>query len=253
MEASFATFEGFLKRDRALVLGALAALVALSWAVLALMALDMDEGAAAEIVSSWTPGYFAATFFMWVVMMAGMMLPSAAPAILLFAALRRHGGGDPAVPTASFAAGYVLAWSAFSVLATAMQWALSTTALLSAAGTSDSAPLAGALFVLAGVYQLSPLKDACLGQCRSPAAFLVRRRREGATGALRMGFEHGLYCIGCCWALMLLLFAFGVMNLLWVAAITAFVLLEKLLPSGRKAAPAAAFVLLVLGVWLLNI
>jgi predicted metal-binding membrane protein len=230
-----------LNRDRLVVLAALAAVVALAWAylayiVLAQPAMDMDAIAMAAMPAPvWDAGYFAATLAMWMVMMVGMMLPSAAPTVLLFDALQGH--GDPARrrhhrAAALFAAGYVLAWVAFSILATTAQWGLSTAALLSAMMTGRSPVFAGLLLVLAGAYQFTPLKTACLSQCRSPAEFLVRNRRPGSLGPLLIGLQHGVQCIGCCWALMALLFVFGVMNLLWVAALAIFVFVEKLTPAG---------------------
>jgi len=167
-------------------------------------------------------------------MMLGMMLPSAAPMILTFETLqRRKRERDEAyVPTAIFVAGYLLVWGAFSLAATVAQWWLQQAALLSPMLALET-PLLGALiFVLAGLYQWTPLKYACLRQCRSPFGFLLSQWRDGWRGALRMGVRHGLYCLGCCWVLMLLLFTFGVMNLVWVAAVAAFVCAEKLLPGG---------------------
>jgi predicted metal-binding membrane protein len=226
-----------LGRDRLVILAALAAVVALAWAylayiVLAQPAMDMDAvamGAMSPIV--WDGGYFAATLAMWMVMMVGMMLPSAAPTLLLFDALQVHGDTPRHRATALFAAGYVLAWSAFSILATTAQWALSAEKLLSAAMIGQPV-FAGVLLMLAGAYQFTPLKTACLRQCRSPAEFLARHYRPGPLRPLSMGLQHGVYCIGCCWALMALLFAFGVMNLLWVAVLAVFVLVEKLTPAG---------------------
>jgi predicted metal-binding membrane protein len=230
-----------LNRDRWVVLAALAAVVALAWAylayiVLAQPAMDMDAIAMAAMPPPvWDARYFAATLAMWMVMMVGMMLPSAAPTVLLFDALRMQ--GDPARrrdhrATALFAGGYVLAWGAFSVIATTVQWGLSAATLLSAMMTDKSPVFAGLLLMLAGAYQFTSLKTACLSQCRSPAEFLVRHRRPGPLGPLLMGLQHGVQCIGCCWALMALLFACGVMNLLWVAALAILVFVEKLAPAG---------------------
>lgn len=227
------------RRTRALLAG-IAALVAIAWADLAWMSADP---AMAVSPPSWSVAYAAAMLAMWAIMMAAMMLPSAAPTILLFAALRRHGSGRAARDTALFVAGYVLAWSAFSVLATAAQWALAATSALDAAMAADGPRLVGAMFVVAGLYQLAPWKDRCLAHCRAPAAFLVERRRAGPWGAAAMGLEHGAYCVGCCAGLMALLFAFGVMNLSWVVALSAFVLAEKLLPRGRAFGRVAAGVL----------
>jgi predicted metal-binding membrane protein len=251
-----------LSRDRWVVLAALAAVVALAWAylayiVLAQPAMDMDAVAMAAMPPPvWEAGYFAATLAMWMVMMVGMMLPSAAPTVLLFDALRMQ--GDPARrrdhrATALFAAGYVVAWSAFSVLATTSQWALSATKLLSAMMTGKSPVFAGALLVIAGVYQFTPLKTACLSQCRSPGEFLVRHRRTGTLGPLLMGLQHGVQCIGCCWALMALLFAFGVMNLLWVAALAIFVFVEKLAPTGPLVGRVGGLLMVCAGLGLMAI
>ena len=227
-------------RDRLVVLASLAAVVALAWTylghiVLAQPDMHMDAAAMAAMPPPvWDARYFAATLAMWMVMMVGMMLPSAAPAVLLFDALQLQGdpGGRGRRATALFAAGYVLAWAAFSVLATTAQWALSEAMLLSATMTGKSNAFTGLLLVVAGAYQFTPLKSACLAQCRSPAAFLIRHRRPGPLGPVVMGFRHGVQCIGCCWALMALLFVFGVMNLLWVAVLAIFVLVEKLVPAG---------------------
>jgi len=229
MAATAATATHFDRRTVA-VLAAIAALTAIAWADLAWMAADPAMMAAP---AAWTPGYAAAMFAMWAVMMAAMMVPSAAPAILLFVAVRRHAGGPAARDTAFFVAGYVLAWSAFSAVATAAQWALAESSLLDAAMAADGPQLAGALVLAAGLYQVSALKEACLAHCRGPAHFLVEHRRGGAWGAVAMGIHHGAYCVGCCAPLMALLFAFGVMNLLWVVALSAFVMAEKLLPRGR--------------------
>lgn len=229
MATAAATHTHFDRRTVA-VLAAIVALTAIAWVDLAWMA---AEPAATAAPPTWTTGYAAAMLAMWAVMMAAMMVPSAAPTILLFAALRRHGGGSAARDTALFVAGYVVAWTAFSVAATAAQWALASTSLLNQAMASEGPRLAGGLFVVAGLYQFSSFKDACLGHCRSPERFLVEHRRGAAWGSAAMGLEHGAWCVGCCAPLMALLFAFGVMNLLWVLALSAFVIAEKLLPRGR--------------------
>jgi predicted metal-binding membrane protein len=195
----------------------------------------------------------AAMFLMWWVMMIGMMLPSAAPMTLTFATVnrRRRELGTPYVPTAAFVSGYLLAWGAFSVAATAAQWALEHAALMPPM-TRLSSPLVGGLvFVAAGLYQLTPLKHACLRRCRSPLAFVLERWQEGTAGALRMGAEHGAYCLGCCALLMALLFVGGVMNLLWAAAIGALVLVEKLLPAGEALARGAGVAAIAFGAWMI--
>lgn len=191
---------------------------------------------------------------MWWIMMIGMMLPSAAPMILTFATVnaRRRARAQPWVPTALFVAGYAVAWGGFSIVATLAQWALESVALVAPMTMSvTSARLGGALFVAAGVYQLTPLKHACLVTCRSPFDFVVNRWRDGALGALRMGLEHGLSCLGCCWILMALLFVFGAMNLLWVAVLALVVLAEKMLPFGEWTARIGGVLLMGGGLWFL--
>jgi len=179
----------------------------------------------------WTVSQFLMTFAMWWVMMVAMMLPSAAPMILL------HARAVPAAArpaTDSFTLGYLLVWGFFSLVATLAQWRLATAALLSSMAMATSSPsLAAALLIAAGVYQISPWKDACLRECRNPAIFLSRHYRPGWTGALRLGARHGAWCVGCCWMLMALLFVGGIMNLAWIAVLTLLVALEKLLPWGR--------------------
>ncbi|MGQ0655586.1 MAG: DUF2182 domain-containing protein [Betaproteobacteria bacterium] len=172
---------------------------------------------------------------MWVAMMAAMMLPATYPMVRAFVTInrRRRERQAPYVPTAWFVLGYLLAWSAFSVAAVAAQWALQHAGLLNAMGESASRTLSGALFLAAGLYQWTPLKDACLSRCRSPEAFVLTEWRDGHAGAVVMGLRHGLFCVGCCGVLMLLLFAVAVMDLVWVAALTALVMAEKLLPGGR--------------------
>jgi predicted metal-binding membrane protein len=191
---------------------------------------------------------------MWAVMMVAMMLPSAAPTILLFAGVsrRRRLQGRPAVPAAVFTLGYLLVWMLYAAAAATAQWELHRLALLSPAMASASPLLGGGLLVAAGVYQWMPLKGACLSHCRSPLGFFSTEWREGAWGALLMGMRHGSFCVGCCWLLMALLFVAGVMNLLWVAAIAGFVLLEKLLPGGARLGKAVGVLLILWGVWSLG-
>ena len=235
-------------RRTAAVFAGLAVLTALAWVDIAWMAADP---ASMANVGEWSWGYGLAMLAMWAVMMAAMMLPSAAPALLLFAALRRHAGRDAALAVALFAAGYVIAWIAFSMAATLAQWALASTALLSEAMASENALLCGALFTAAGLYQFSPLKQACLSECRAPTRFLGERHRKGMLGSLAMGIEHGAQCIGCCGALMALLFAFGVMNLAWVLALAAFVLAEKVFPAGLAVGRIGGAAMIVIGAFFL--
>ena len=226
-----------LKRDRIIVLCGLAALVALSWAYISYLARDMrnmDMEMAMPQTQAWGVADFALMFVMWAVMMVAMMTPSAAPMILTFAGAnrRRRERQSPYTPTAVFLSGYLVVWASFSVLATAAQWGLHAASLLSPMMASTSSILGGVLLLAAGIYQWTPLKYACLRHCRSPLGFILNEWREGTWGAFLMGLKHGGYCVGCCWFLMVLLFVAGVMNLLWVAAIAGFVLLEKVVPAG---------------------
>ncbi len=245
-----AALAGVLQRDRAVTIASLVAVTALAWAYLVALAGDM--GAMPE-VAPWMALDAALMFVMWAVMMVGMMLPSAAPMILLYAAVSRkqRGRGRVFAPTGGFAAGYLVAWTLFSLAATALQWALEQAALLSPMMVSASAWLGGGLLIAAGAYQWTPLKHACLENCRSPVAFLSRIWRKGTSGAVVMGVHHGAYCVGCCWVLMALLFVGGVMNLLWVAAIAAFVLVEKLTPYGHLVSRASGALLALAGVYVL--
>jgi predicted metal-binding membrane protein len=196
----------------------------------------MSEMAVAAMApATWTPGFAVLMVFMWWIMMMAMMLPSAAPMILLFAMINRkqREKGAPYVPTGIFAAGYVLVWGAFSVVAVAAQWGLEQSGLLSSMMASTSVMLGAGLLVVAGIYQLTPLKHACLRHCRSPIFFISHHWRPGDLGALRMGIEHGAFCTGCGWFLMALLFSGGVMNLYWIVGLALFVLLEKTIPAGH--------------------
>lgn len=250
--------ESALRRDRLLVLASLAILTGLAWLYLWLEADAMDRMMAGlrpmamrpTATSVWT---FLLVFAMWTVMMAGMMLPSAAPMTLFYAAIvRKNGERGTALPSVwIFGAGYLLVWTAFSLSAAALQALFEHLALASSMMVSTSNWLTGLILVGAGLYQWSPLKDTCLGKCSAPLEFVMTRWRPGRLGALRMGTAHGLYCVGCCWALMLLLFVGGVMNLLWVALVAAFVLLEKLLPHGRIVARTAGAALIAAGVYVL--
>jgi predicted metal-binding membrane protein len=184
---------------------------------------------------AWTPGHAVLMFFMWWIMMMAMMLPSASPMILLFARFNRsqREKGAPYVPTAIFALGYLLVWAAFSLVAVTAQWGLERSGLLSSMMAGTSVILGAALLLAAGVYQLTPLKYACLKHCRSPLFFISHHWRPGDWGALRMGVEHGAFCTGCCWFLMALLFYGGVMNLFWIIGLALLVLVEKVAPAGQ--------------------
>jgi predicted metal-binding membrane protein len=189
--------------------------------------------------SDWGAATWALMIGMWWIMMIAMMTPSAAPAILLYArvhraALAKGQFRDEVAPIGAFAAGYLSVWLGFAVAAAALHFALERAGLVSTMMMgSRSRWLSGGVLIAAGLYQLSPLKNVCLAQCRAPASFLARHWRPHASGALRLGAQHGAYCVGCCWMLMALLFVGGVMNLIWIAALTTLVLIEKVLPRGQ--------------------
>ena len=215
------------------------------WAWIVVMARDMYgpmTGASAWMMTPvWDAPHLLLLWAMWAVMMTGMMLPSAAPMILL----ARSGGHAPLL-----ALGYIVVWALFSVGATALQWALGRVLILNPMMEIASAEAGAVLLLIAGVYQWTPLKQACLTTCQSPMAFLARRWRSGAWGAFRMGAEHGVYCVGCCWALMLLLFVGGVMNLTVILALTAFVAFEKLAPVGVQGARVSGVLLIAAAAWM---
>ena len=201
------------------------------------------------VYSDWTPGYALLMLVMWTTMMMAMMLPSAIPMILLYRqVLRKNQSPHLGLATTLFVAGYMLLWTLFSVVATGMQALLEQTALLSPLMRSQNLLFSGLVLVLAGLYQFSPWKQACLHHCRAPVFFLSRHWHPGLAGALRMGLNHGAYCVGCCALLMALLFVGGVMNLWVIALIAVVVLLEKLIPGGEGLARGLGTVALIVGV-----
>jgi predicted metal-binding membrane protein len=243
-----ATLEAAIRHDRLVVITAIAAVIALSWAYLL-----AGAGMAMMTPAVWTPGYAVLMFFMWWIMMVAMMLPSAAPMILLFATVNRKQReiGHPHVATSIFALGYLAVWAGFSLVAVILQWAFEQAGVLSPMLAGTNVIFGGVLLLTAGIYQLTPIKHACLRHCRSPLAFLSTRWRRDARGALRMGLVHGAFCVGCCWFLMGLLFFGGVMNLYWVAGIALFVLFEKTAPAGHWLGYATGVALLVWGAGML--
>ena len=234
--------------------GALLILLLLAWWWIGAMARDMYgamNGPSAWMMTSvWDARHITLLWSMWAVMMAAMMLPSAWPMLMIYGTLARR---DPSRRAASnfhlFAAGYVGMWAIFSVAATVAQRILAELLLLSPMMELTSPRASAAFLGLAGLYQLTPLKQVCLRACRSPLSFLLGRWRSGALGALRMGIDHGTYCVGCCWALMLLLFVGGVMNLYVIAALTIVVALEKLVPFGEIGSRAGGGILIALAMW----
>ena len=247
-----------LRRDRAVVVAGIIVIAAVAWAYTVYIAEtgagmgDMSMGMAMADSRSWSAADFGLMFVMWAVMMVAMMAPSAAPMLVMFAAVnrKRRERAAPYVPTGVFLAGYVFVWTGFALTATLGNWGLHQASLLSSMmGASTSGYLGGALLLAAGVFQWSPLKYVCLKNCRSPVGFLMTSWREGRRGALRMGLEHGAFCLGCCWAVMLLLFVLGVMNLVWIAALAAFVLAEKVVPMGEWVSRATGVLLVGWGLW----
>lgn len=281
--------EAVLRRDRTVVTAALVIIAVLAWAYVLWLAADMtmpnaasgdmagmdmsgtnaggmdmpgmdmggmDMGAAvAPGFRAWAPADFAFIFAMWAVMMVGMMTPSVAPMVLLYAGVGRkaRAGGRPIASTAWFFTGYLLVWFAFSVAATGAQWLLASLTLLSPMMATNSTVLGGLVLIAAGLYQWTPMKGVCLQQCQAPIAFLASHGafRSDPLGALRFGIHHGAYCLGCCWALMALLFVGGVMNVLWIAGIAILILLEKTVPTGQLIPRISGALMAAIGAWLL--
>jgi predicted metal-binding membrane protein len=258
-----------LRRDRFIVAVALAVLTLLAWTYVLWLAAAMDMGGMdmsglrmvpavfaimAPATAPWTASEFAYVFVMWAVMMVGMMTPSAAPMILIYARVGRQSSaeGKPLAATGWFATGYLLAWVGFSLAAAVAQWALQRTALLDSMMAGTSHILSAIVLITAGVYQWAPLKYACLAHCQSPVLFIHQHGgfKPASSDSLRLGLRHGAYCVGCCWALMALLFVGGIMNVLWIAAISAFVLIEKIVPAGRLLSRTAGICFAAAGVWL---
>lgn len=249
---------GRLARDRLVVRAGLSAVAALAWVYLAVRT-DPMSGADDTVpmglmgFHEWSTSDYLLTWTMWVVMMVAMVLPSIIALTQVYVAIgrkaRREGRIVP--PTAVFVAGYLLVWAAFSVAATTAQLLLDRAALLSDTARTTSLTMAGVLLVATGAYELTPLKRACLRACRGPVDFVARHWRKGTVGALRLGARAGLFCLGCCAMLMALLFLGGVMNLLWVALVSAFVLVEKLVPAGERVARAGGLAMTAGGLGLL--
>ena len=249
-----------LKRDWAIIVAALVVVAALAWAYLGYLSWDMQRsmGAgsmvmAASPVRPWGAVDFSLMYVMWAVMMVAMMVPSAAPMILTFAAMNRRLSerNRPFVPTGVFLSGYLVVWFGFAALATVAQWGLHQGALLSSMMGSATPLVGGALLALAGVFQWTPLKNACLNHCRTPLGFVMAEWREGHRGALVMGVHHGSVCLGCCWFLMGLMFMAGVMNILWMAIVASYILVEKVVPAGPWVGRIVGLGLVGWGAWTL--
>ncbi len=233
------------RRDFLAIIASLTGVAVLCWMYLLAMARDM----CCMQIPVWNAAYFGMMFSMWAIMMVGMMVPSAAPMILIYAAVAKKAEkqGMPIASTGAFTSGYILMWTIFSLLVTLVQWQLDKAALLSPMMVVNSPKFGAGLLLAAGIYQWFPVKDNCLQHCRSPFHFISTHWRPGNVGAFFMGISHGTFCIGCCWVLMLLLFVGGVMNILWIAAITIFVLLEKVLPLGNQGGKFTGILMVMAG------
>jgi len=255
------SLESVLKRDRAVIFAGLVSISVLAWGYMVYEARAMYHTGVCRCAGMkmsgpdtgpWSASTLIPLFLMWAEMMIAMMIPSAAPMILTFATVnrKRREQERPFVPTSIFLFGYLVAWTVFSALAAVAQWILHSAALLSPMMVSTSPVLGGLLLIAAGVFQWTPLKNACLTHCRSPLSFLMTDWRDGGSGAFVMGLKHGVYCAGCCWFLMALLFVAGVMNIWWIAIISILVLLEKVAPKGPWMGRIVGGLLIVWGLWM---
>jgi predicted metal-binding membrane protein len=266
---SSASLEILFRRDRRIVVAAIVVLTALAWGYLIWLAQTMSmtgpsmpdiprmamSAAVTPMLRAWTASDFAFLFLMWAIMMVGMMTPSATPMILIYARIARQAvqEGKPLAATGWFASGYLLCWAGFSFLAAIAQGALERVAWLTPRMAAASTKVGGVVLILAGVYQFTPLKNSCLSKCQSPFAFIQANGgfRRGTGASIQLGMRHGFYCVGCCWTLMALLFVGGVMNILWIAAIAIFVLIERATPAGGAISRVAGAGLAIAGIWLL--
>jgi predicted metal-binding membrane protein len=251
------TLEAIVQRDRLVLLSALIAISAIAWAYTIVMSGDAGHGAHAKLLAeprAWTGTDLAVTFGMWTVMMMAMMLPTTAPMVLSLAKISRDQSVEtsPIAPATGFLLGYAFAMTAFSLIAAIAQWGFHQAAWTTITGESTSRVFAAGVLLAAGGFQFTRLKDACLRRCRSPLWFLMTQWRPGPVGGLKMGIAHGRFCIGCCWALMALMFVGGSMDLLWTAGLALLMLTEKVLPAGRTVGRIAGAGLIVWGAGLLG-
>ena len=256
--------ERVLKRDRLIVAVCLllvftvgaaytAAGIGMGQSAIAMTRIALEFPDMAMAPAAWTPGAAALMFGMWLAMMIAMMTPSAAPVVLIHAAVHRKqaGHGGPFGATGIFVAGYVAVWAGFSLLATALQWGLESLGVATGMMQIANPAIAGATLIAAGLYQLTPLKQTCLRQCQNPFNFIMGNWRAGRAGAFAMGARHGIYCIGCCWFLMALLFVGGIMNLVWIAGIAIFIAIEKFAAGQRLVTAGTGIVLTAAGLMVL--
>ncbi|MFC0773356.1 DUF2182 domain-containing protein [Terrimonas alba] len=248
-----------LKKDRFIVLTALSLICILSWLYIIYLynqmyPMNMDAlFFAMPMTAKWSWTDFVLLFLMWFVMMIAMMTPSVTPLVIIFTLInrKRRQQQNPYVPSGYLLGGYFLVWAVFSLFATFLQWLLQRVALLNPEMVTTSKVLGGVILITAGTFQFTPLKNTCLHNCRSPMGFIHQYWKDGKNGALRMGIQNGIYCLGCCWILMILLFVSGIMNILWIAIITLFVLIEKVLPSVKVISFIAGFALFAYGIIIL--
>lgn len=249
------------KRDRIILLGGLVIVTGLSWVYMLHLAWGMDDlanGHANATLPSgqvWSTWEFATAAAMWSMMMLAMMLPVVSPWLLAFGEITRErdSRSTPFSKVSVFLFGYGTVWLAYSLVMASSQLLLQRIALFSHGWMTASPILASAILISAGIYQWTPLRDACMSQCRSPFGFFLSNWREGTWGAYTMGVRHGMYCVGCCWALMALAFVFGVMNLLWMALVIAFLLVERATLTGSWLSKSAGALLVAWGIWILVI
>jgi predicted metal-binding membrane protein len=255
MNNSKSFLEKSLSNDRLIVLAGIAIVSVIAWMHMAGMTFESGSLLSHHSGHHWSASTLLSHFIMWIVMMVAMMLPTAGPMILTFATISRgqKQKKQPYVNTFVFVFGYIIVSVGYSLLATFLQWWLYTHAMLTSLGASNSYILSGILLCVAGFYQWSNLKHACLRFCRNPFNFLMGNWREGGTGALYMGLKHGLLCTGCCWALMALMFVGGVMNLLWMVVITAIILIEKVAPKGDRFAKIAGVAMITGGIYFIAV
>ncbi len=251
------------QQDKIIVITGLLTVAALGWIYMFYMAWAMENMHLVDIwmpprggERTWTAWDFILLFLMWLTMMLAMMTPTAAPMVMMFTTVNKQKKvrQQPYVSTFIFLAGYLVAWAIFSIVASAIQWPLHENGLLNPMMNSRSYLMSGGILILAGLYQWTPMKNVCLEHCRTPLGFLMTAWKDGNFGAFKMGLHHGLFCVGCCWALMAILFAVGVMNMLWVTLITIFVLVEKIAPiSPSLARMLTGFALIAWGSYWLHL
>ena len=241
--------ERVLRRDRVISVALLILVVGNSWAYI-LLGSGLETPSMMTTRGTWDLHYSFVMFVMWWVMMLAMMLPSAAPMILMFVSLNRQRSDGSISVVMAFVTAYVLSWGVFSVLATFLQWILEKTEFVSSMMATTNAVLGASLLIAAGIWQLTPLKHACLRHCRSPFNFFLHKWRNGPSGAFKMGLEYGVFCLGCCWVLMTLLFYGGIMNLWWIAGLALYVLVEKVAPAGHWIGHGTGGLLIAWGLWI---